>query len=92
MIDDEPDYPFDYSEEPLVTLSQQWPSLTGITQQQATDACLDALRMSSIFEVCSLVDGVEVLDPMERCIDDIRVNSNHRKQIKLVGSCNKFCY
>lgn len=83
MLDDEDRYEFRYDMEPWPTIPVSWPTRDGITEQEAEDECRRLLGTSDIHEVCSLVEGIDVMGPLERCIDDIRVSTNI-KTIRIV--------
>lgn len=74
-LDDEDGQEFDYGVEELdVNRDFKFPTDSGITEAMATERCLVTLRNASSFEECTRILGSGVEEPLDRCVDDIKVS------------------
>ena len=71
--EDEGDGDFDYGLKELPRRTFSWPTPGGITLAFARSYCEMILKNATAYKACSQVPGVNVLDPLDRCVDDIRV-------------------
>jgi len=61
-------------EEKLPPVILRWPTVTNkITERQATDACLQSMRMSPAYDLCNSQKIINVATYMESCKLDIQV-------------------
>ena len=71
--EDEGDGDFDYGLKELPRRTFSWPTPSGISREFARRYCEMILKNATAYKVCSQVPRVDVLEPLDRCVDDIKV-------------------
>jgi hypothetical protein len=71
-IDEEED-DFDYGFQDIPIDTYTWPTRSGLTEDFARSYCLRILQNATSFGICSELLGDGALEPLERCVDDIKV-------------------
>ena len=74
-VDEEDAGAFDYSHVPLPNIPWGWPTPSGVTEERAREVCEAALRGSPVFSVCERVQQEGVWDPVDSCVNDIKVHT-----------------
>ena len=85
-VDEDEDDNFDYGLEELPRRTFSWPTRSGISLEFARYFCRSLLKNATSYKVCSKVLHANVLEPLERCADDIRV----RQQLLLISLFSLF--
>ena len=75
-IDDEEEV-FDYGFQPLPGVNFDWPTQSGLTEDFARSYCGRILRNATSYSICSELLTSDVMEPLDRCIDDIKVYVRH---------------
>jgi len=52
-----------------------FPTDDGITESEANDLCLDAIRSSDLYQTCESHAAVDTQHYVQSCVDDIKVTS-----------------
>jgi len=52
-----------------------FPTDNGITESEANDLCLDAIRASDLYDTCESHAAVDTQHYVRSCVDDIKVTS-----------------
>lgn len=72
-IDDEEEefnYGFDLE---IPTTTYDWPTRNGLTESFARNYCTRILQNATSYSICNELLGDSVMEPLERCVDDIKV-------------------
>lgn len=88
---DEEEHEFDYGFHELPDAEYKWPTRSGLLEEFARNYCKQILRGATSYNICYELLGEKVMEPLERCVDDIKMMDDLAWARNAVGEMEYQC-